>query len=207
MGLFPRVELKVIAWDFDGVLNPNTRAGRFLWSEQFEHDLGHPLETFRSAVFEDFLPVLVGEIDLKDRIKAWIEQTGHQGSAEAVIDYWFSRDLYLDEELLGFAEELSARGIRQVVATNNEPHRTALVEQHLGDWPRIERVFSSGHLGVAKPDPTFFDKITDDLGIKPGEAMLIDDVGANVNAAAGQGWRSFRYSPLAKDALKRNLGL
>ncbi|MFQ6550067.1 hypothetical protein AADZ90_019140 [Aestuariibius sp. 2305UL40-4] len=143
MGLFPKVDLKVIAWDFDGVLN---------------------------------------RADPADSID-------------------------LDDSLLFWAEVLAQKSLRHVALADADAERATLIETHLGDWPSIEQVFASGLLGSSRPDPAFFDAVTDTLAIKPGEAMLIDASGTNVNAAAGQGWRSFRYSPLAKDALKRSLGL
>ena len=33
--------LRVVAWDFDGVLNRNIENGVFAWSRQFEADLTH----------------------------------------------------------------------------------------------------------------------------------------------------------------------
>ncbi len=207
MALVSRVELEAVVWDFGGVLNINTVGGRFLWSRDFETDFGQPRDAFEQAVFGDFHAVLTGKEPLRDRVASWIKATGVDASLEEIIDYWLSRDTHLDTRLLEMAEAMAGRGLRQVVAANADPDRAAAIETVLGDWPGIDTVFASCRMGVAKPDPDFFRRIAEALGVTPGALILIDDGSANVNAAARAGWRSFRYSKLARDALRRVLPL
>ena len=192
----------VVAWDFDGVLNRNVRDGRFLWTERFEEDTGQDLATFRSHVFErDFHAVLTGREDLRDRVASWAEAVGHAPGPDALIDYWFTNDLHLDPEIAALTQRLADRGVRQVVATNNEPRRTAFLEREAGLAPAIERVLASGHLGASKPDPAFFDALARALDVPPGTILLVDDLAANVEAALAAGLGAFHLT----DATRRDL--
>ncbi|MFQ6554260.1 HAD-IA family hydrolase [Aestuariibius insulae] len=141
MGLFPKVDLKVVAWDIHGVLCP----------------------------------------------------------IEGTLDF--------DEALLDWAETLSSQGLRQIALTNAPPDRMREIQTHLGDWPAIDLVLTSAGTDLTKADPAFYDHVASELGTLPGSILLIDDKGANINAAAAAGWRGFRYSSLARDALKRSLKL
>ncbi len=141
MGLFPKVDLKVIAWDVHGVLCPS----------------------------------------------------------EGVLDF--------DEDLLNWAETLSGQGLRQIALTNAPADLTRQIEAHLGDWPSIDLVLTSATTNLTKADPGFYDHVATEIATLPGSILLIDDKGTNINAAAAAGWRGFRYSPLARDALKRTLKL
>ena len=41
---------KLIAWDFDGVLNANVQNGVFKWMTTFEQDTGLPIDSLASFI-------------------------------------------------------------------------------------------------------------------------------------------------------------
>lgn len=191
----------VVAWDFDGVLNRNIRDGRFVWADRFEEDTGRSLSTFQRHVFTDWAPVLTGREPLRDRVARWAEAEAYAPGPDALIDYWFGRDMHPDPEMLALVEGLAARGVRQVMATNNEPTRAALIERDTPFAPHIERVFASGRLGVAKPDPAFLEAITTALALPPEAMLLVDDHAPNLAAARALGWRAFHLTDDTRAAL------
>ena len=198
----------VVAWDFDGVLNVSKRSGRLIWPERFEADIGHPLAGFQDHVFaRDFEAVLTGREDVRDRVARWAEAVGHAPGPDAVLAYWFFRDLNLDPEILAHVEALARCGVRQVVATNNEPRRVAFIEGEASLPDAIERVLASGHLGAAKPSPAFFAAASEALDAAPGTILLVDDHAPNVEAARVAGWHAFHLTETTRDRLADALPL
>ncbi len=66
--------MKLIAWDFDGVLNRGFEGGFFLWQQTFEDDLGVSAEVFTDYMFNGgrFAGVLTGQADLLDLLGDYI---------------------------------------------------------------------------------------------------------------------------------------
>ncbi|MGL5010373.1 MAG: HAD family hydrolase [Paracoccaceae bacterium] len=193
---------RVVAWDFDGVLNRNIVDGRFVWADDFEADTGQSLRGFTDHVFgADFDLVITGRTDLRDRVADWARQVGYGAGADALLDYWFARDALPDAGMLAMMERLAARGVRQVIATNNEARRVGYIEREMGFAARVEHVFSSGRMGVRKPDAGFFSHVVEVLAVAPGDILLIDDTAANVAAALAQGWQGFHFTEATRNGL------
>lgn len=198
----------IVAWDFDGVLNRNIVDGRFVWADTFEADIGHSQEYFSTKIFRTgFDDVITGKVDLYDRIEEWAREVGYTKGADTLLAYWFENDALPDPEVGGTMDALADRGIRQIIVTNNEARRAAYIENEMGYGNRVEHVFSSGRMGVRKPDPAFFSHVTDMLGAGPEQLLLIDDCPKNVPAAIRCGWRAFHFTDSTRDELRKVLGL
>lgn len=198
--------MKLIAWDFDGVLNKGFQGGFFLWQETFEADLG-----VSAAVFADFMfgsgafnAVLTGQRDLKDLLAAWKAAHAVPHDVEVVLDYWLSKDARPDDEVLRW---LAACPVPGVIATNNEAHRARYMWEVMGFRHRMQHIFASGPLGVKKPDPRFFAAIEDWSGHAPEDILLIDDAEKNIAAAADRGWKTFHFTDATRAGLPQVLGI
>ena len=76
------IDVDYVVWDFDGVVNRNIVDGRFIWSDNFEADLGIPLQPFTNFIFSGkFTDVICGRKDLLEHIGDWIAHSGFGGSA------------------------------------------------------------------------------------------------------------------------------
>ena len=66
--------MKLIAWDFDGVLNRGYEGGFFLWQATFEADLGVSAQVFTDFIFTEsnFAQVLSGQRDLSDLLADYV---------------------------------------------------------------------------------------------------------------------------------------
>ncbi|MEX0350516.1 MAG: HAD family hydrolase [Paracoccaceae bacterium] len=199
-------ELPVIAWDFDGVLNRNLRDGVFVWAESFENDLGQSLAIFTKHIFaEDFDRIITGQEDLRDRVASWAEMVGFAPGPDALLDYWFRNDALPDADVLNVQAALSAKGIQQVIATNNEARRARYIEVEMGFADRVAHVFSSGRMGVRKPDALFYETITETLQVSPGRMILVDDYQASVDAARAAGWQAHFFSDESREDVLNQL--
>lgn len=190
----------LIAWDFDGVLNRNIRDGRFIWADDLEADLGISLEGFQKHMFgpERIRQIVRGQLDLRAELTGYLAAIGSAHPADAVMDYWFDKDMHLDAQVLGW---LRAAPARSVLATNNEAHRTRYITETMRLGAEVAQVFASGLMGVAKPDDGFFEAIEEWSTVPRSKILLIDDTAKNTEAAAARGWQAFHFTDETRDAL------
>ncbi|WP_425099505.1 HAD family hydrolase [Tropicibacter sp. S64] len=196
----------LIVWDFDGVLNANMRNGRIFWADDMKADLGIDPAVFTREMFttDDFKAILRGRIDLLAHVSDWLARNGYALGGEAFLRYWFEKDAHPDAQMLGL---IGAHPARHVIGTNNEHHRCRFIEEEMGYAAVVERVFSSGRMGAAKPDAGFFAQIERWSGLAPSRILLVDDVAANIAAARARGWMGFHFTDATRDALPERLGL
>ena len=202
------IDVEYVVWDFDGVLNRNVVDGRFVWQDDLEQDTGQSPDAFQKAVFTDvFGEIMRGRVDLLDHIAAWTDHVGYAPGAAAFLEYWFARDALPDERMVMVMEKLAAAGRRQVIATNNEPRRASYIEHEMRFGQRVDRIFSSGRMGCAKPDEEFFETVREALGVAPEQLILVDDSAANVAVAKALGWQAHLFRNLDYSGLEARLGL
>ena len=196
----------LIVWDFDGVLNRNVVDGRFIWADRLQADLGIDQSAFSNHFFRSgrIRSIVRGDLDLRDTVADWLKETGHQSTADEVLAYWFEKDALPDAEVLSW---LKAMPCRHVIGTNNETRRVSYIETEMGFAHHVERVFSSGRMGVAKPEPAFFEAITKWSGVAASNTLLVDDSAQNVEAAQALGWQAFHFTDESRSDLQHLLGV
>lgn len=201
-----RLAFDLVVWDFDGVLNRNIRAGQFAWQDRLRADFGLDPEAFNRFVFHSgrIRPVVRGEGDLLAVVAEWLASQGAQVEAEDFLRYWFQQDALPDPEVVAWC--MDAPG-RRVIGTNNEARRARFIEGPMGFAARVERVFASGRMGVAKPDAAFFAAIEDWSGVAPGRILLVDDLAGNVAGAHRRGWHAFHFNDETRHRLPGILGI
>ena len=195
-----------IVWDFDGVLNRNFVDGQYIWKDGFEAEFGHSMETFNEIVFNDKdAEVRVGQMSLLDVLSDWAGTVGYQGDLRNILEFWFQNDYHLDDRVLTMLAASKRSNLRNVMGTNNEAMRTQFIAEDLGFADRMDRIFASGLMGVAKPDEAFFDMVSDELAVEPDEMMLIDDSAENIEAADASGWQVHWFDGQDYDGLEAKL--
>ncbi len=166
--------------------------------------MGHPAEEFQNHIFKsDFDSILTGREDLRDRVATWARITGFRPGPDELLDFWFRKADLPDPEIARLIQKLSDKGIRQVIATNNEFRRADYIEDDMGFGERVEKISASGRLGLRKPDPAFFTAITDNLRISPDSMLLIDDCEKNVAQASASGWTALHFTQASRGAIRR----
>ena len=197
--------MKLIAWDFDGVLNRGYQGGFFEWQRTFEADLGISAAAFTDYMFNGprFAQVLTGQRDLLDLLGDYISAHDVPHEPAALLDYWLSKDAHADPQVVAWLDACPVPG---VIATNNEGHRADYIWHTMGFSGRMQRMFASGRMGVKKPDAGFFAQIEEWSGLAPGDILLIDDAGKNIAAAALRGWQVFHFTDDTRHMLPQVLG-
>lgn len=193
--------IEAVVFDFDGVLNRGYDAEGFIWQRYVERDLGFCGHAFARAMFGDhFKPIADGRRDLRDALDALLPTLGARCTTAEMMDYWFARDLKPCDDLLAFIDTLRAGGIRCFLGTNNERHRATYIWENLLK-DRMDGLFTSGLMGVAKPDPAFYLHIQNAIGCRPEGILFVDDIAENVAAARGVGWHAIQYGDHAAGRL------
>ena len=127
------------------------------------------------------------------------KEMGRFLNGEITTDQFWSRfssryGKEIEEELFGkfFSPRLD-QGVMQIIkrlkndsrvvcGTNTfDPHYDYLSEH--GYYDIFDAVFASNKIGVSKPDPDFYRYILNDEGVKPEDALFVDDSEENVSAA------------------------
>jgi putative hydrolase of the HAD superfamily len=106
----------------------------------------------------------------------------------------FEADSALNHDALEAVQRLRARGVPCHVVSTQERYRAEYLEEAMDFAARFDRLFFSCRLGVKKPQPEFYQRVTGELALAPERLLLIDDQEANVEAARGAGWRAERYA-------------
>ncbi|MEZ5154816.1 MAG: HAD family phosphatase [Solirubrobacterales bacterium] len=99
-----------------------------------------------------------------------------------------------NEEMIGLMSELSGRGLRMAILTNNVREWEPIWRAKLPVDEIFETVVDSAFVGMRKPDPRIYELTLERLdGIEAGECLFIDDTEVNCEAAAGLGIRAVHF--------------
>lgn len=94
--------------------------------------------------------------------------------------------------LLRLVKAIRDRGIRVGILSDQTLWLDELNERH--DFFRFfDVVFNSYHLGKSKRDPTHFDDIAGNLGVKPERVLFVDDNEGHIARARLRGWQTILY--------------
>ena len=132
--------------------------------------------------------------------------------ARPLIEAWRERfDETLGGPIAGTVEILAAlreRGVPLYALSNwwAETFPIARARFEFLGW--FDGIVISGELGVAKPDPRIFAHLLETYGLRADATVFIDDVPANVAAAAATGMQTILFTdPAALRASLRELDL
>jgi len=184
--------MKVVIFDADGVL---IRCERF--SATLEREHGISMETTKDFFQGPFQACRVGDADLKEEIEAYLPKWGWHKGVDAFLDIWFDVEYKLDKDLIDYVQELRALGVLCILATNQEKYRFAYMLNKLGFENMFDKIYASAHLGLAKPDEKFFEKIQEDLkNVNKEEVLFVDDREENIKAGQSFGYHAHLYTSL-----------
>jgi 2-haloacid dehalogenase len=191
-----------VVFDLGGVLvdwNP-----RHLYRTLFPGD---------AAAMEDFLATVCTPAwnEAQDAGRSWVEATASLKSQHpekaALIDAYFERW----EEMLGGAIDgtveilaaLRRRGVPLYALTNWSAETFPFARRRFDFLGWFDGIVVSGEEGLIKPDPRIFRILLDRHGFAASDAVYIDDVARNADAATALGFHGIRFSDPA--ALRREL--
>jgi putative hydrolase of the HAD superfamily len=182
--------ITTILFDADGVLI-NGKS----FSSQLEKDFGITSELTTSFFVNDFPSALIGSGDLKEKIEPYLKEWGWTGSVDDLLQYWFKTEHSLDGELINYIQNLRSKGVKCIVATNQEKYRAEYMLNQMGFKDAFDEMYASTHLGAKKPDQIFFKEILTRLGNPRKDQVLFwDDAISNVKSANSFGIHAEHYT-------------
>ena len=147
----------------------------------------------------------VGEISAEEYARRCAGRIGESPERIlALIESAYAPDP-VNAELVEYARGLR-RHHRVAALTNNWSFAAALLSRRgLGDL--FELVVNSAEVGVCKPDPRIYALTLERLAVAPAEAVFVDDMLPNVEAARAAGMHAvhFHSAPQAISELDRLL--
>jgi putative hydrolase of the HAD superfamily len=96
-------------------------------------------------------------------------------------------------ETVACAAELAARGHPLHLLSNIAAHTWDGVVRRHDFWKHFDVRVLSCHCGAAKPEPAIYRRLIDDADLRPGAAVFVDDLAANVEAGRRAGLRVLRF--------------
>lgn len=194
--------VSVLLWDADGVL----QHPRHEWRPRLE-TWGGP--GFAEALFAAELPALRGEEPFRKSLERLLrERPDVTAGVGDLLGLWEQVDG--DPAAVALVGEVAASGVTCVLATNQQDHRKAFLRRTFGYDDVFERSFYSCDVGAMKPEPAYFERVLEGLGIPLADADtvgFVDDSRANVETARGLGIRAVHHDPATGvGGLRRDLG-
>jgi putative hydrolase of the HAD superfamily len=187
--------IRAIMVDVDGVLIRGRPDDGCHWSTSLEADLGISADDLHREFFAvHWDEIVIGRAMLTDRLRPVLQKVAPHLAAEQLIDYWFSRDARLDENLLAALTQLRSSGVQIHLATNQEHLRAKYLLTELTLADHIDSIQYSAQIGAKKPEPDFFRAVAARTGFSPSDILLIDDTAKNVQGAKAMGWSAVLWT-------------
>lgn len=152
------------------------------------------------------------EYDDLDRI-VFDSETGHQASIGAItaLQHWESvlkrlkrpheemasiRDEFfagdiIDRELLAFLRSLRGKYVTGLISNAWSDLREYIVREKMDD--AFDHIIISAEVGVAKPEARIFKIALEQAGVRPNEAVFVDDFYVNIEGCEKVGMKGIHF--------------
>lgn len=198
---------RALIFDFGNVLDiPQDWEGWRAHREAFAESLGVTGEALAALVFasEAWHQVKVAGIMFEEYLDAVFRPLGISDPAaqRAAFDNYFDGRSVIHPAMRALLHDLKPR-FKLALLSNAYQRDMArwLAETH--DLNLFDDVISSAEVGLAKPDPAIYRLALERLGVEAGEAIFVDDLARNTEAAESIGLPSLVFE--SPEQLRREL--
>jgi len=174
-------EKKAVIWDMGGVLLR-------LWDNR-QRDLlaahwGIPLEKLNWLVFQSESARLatVGDVT-EEQHWEWVgRQVGVPPAdlADFQVQYWAGNRI--DPDVSGFITT-QRQNYQMALLSNAWSGTRRILDEYYGIMGLFHHAVISAEVRLAKPDPAIYRLMLDQLKVEPGQAIFVDDLQENIDAA------------------------
>ena len=187
--------IRALILDFGGTIvtmDGNAESARTVAAE-----LGVPLEDVMAEVLDhpDWTDAMLGKYTIEEFDQRLYQRLGkpYDPAQHPLIYRMFANEI-LNTNLLAVADEMRARQGKSAILSN----ATFDLEERLligkfGILDRFDLVVNSSRLGIIKPDPAIYHHTLDLLEVEPYEAIFVDDLPVNIEAAAALGIHAIHF--------------
>ncbi len=171
--------IKAVLFDVDWVIITNVYSFSKQMQKYYLNNKDDMLEFFNG----EFRKTSIWKADLKEILKPRLEKWNWILWVENFLDLWFLSEAKTDIKILNLIKILREKNILCCVTTNQEKYRKEFLLEELWFNNIFDKQYFSCDLKQAKPSLEYFQKIIDDLKLKPEEILFIDDDQNNVKGA------------------------
>ena len=184
--------VRAVIFDFGGVLaRTEDRIPRTALAERF----GLTYEELEAIVYggETSLQASRGEIPVKEHWQAVCDHLEFPPTEIRAFQREFWGGDVIDEKLIDYIRSLPPRFKVGLLSNAWSDMRKSLQEE----WDILKLfdvVIISAEVGLIKPDPRIYQLAVEKLGVQPEEAVFVDDMRRNVEAAREAGLHAIRFT-------------
>ncbi|MBE6480855.1 MAG: HAD family hydrolase [Actinomyces ruminicola] len=186
--------VRAVLFDADGVLQLIGTP----WDQALTAGGG---EVFCRRLLAEEGPALRGHEDLRTLLERLAGELSLGATVEQLLELWWQATP--DPLAWQVVRDLRTAGYTTVLATNQQHERRAWMRSALGYDGLCDVDAYSCTLGVAKPSPDYFHTVLELVGVRPQEALFVDDNAANIAQAAALGIRTVHHPADAGGVLLR----
>lgn len=133
-----------------------------------------------------------GRMNADEFIAEAMKRTGFSGEAEE-LRHAFQDIFTVNDPIAELIEELHAANHPLYLLSNTSDLHVPFFTREYAVFDRFHDAVYSHVAGVMKPDPEIFRIAAEQFSIDPAETVYLDDLPANVEAAAAAGFRAIVY--------------
>jgi glucose-1-phosphatase len=187
------MSIKAVIFDFGGVIvRTEDQAGRRKWEAQ----LGLGQGELSRLVF-DSPAAIAATLGQAQEAAVWAHLAEALRLDEAQLDAC-RRDFWsgdrLDTDLVELLKSLRPR-YKTAILSNAWSGAREMFTRQFGLDQAVDAIIISAEEGVAKPLPLAYELAAERLGVRPAEAVFVDDFAHNVEAARAVGMHGIHYTP------------
>ncbi len=188
--------IRAVIFDMGGVLlRTEDSSGRRKW----EARLGLKPGGLSDAVFGSEISYRASIGELKDA-DVWKHVGEHfklsEEDARQLARDFFGGDK-LDTELADFLASLRPK-YKTAILSNAWPAARVTISQTLGMENKVDLIIISAEEGCAKPHERIYRNALEKIGVRPEEAVFLDDMAENVQAAEAVGMHGIQFKNTAQ---------
>jgi epoxide hydrolase-like predicted phosphatase len=180
--------LKLLIFDVGGVIDNFDES---MYIDFITKRLHIDHDEFRDALIPLLDSMELGNSTLADMMDRLSRKFGVSKKA-LEWDSAFERLNSVNWDVINLINRLSKK-YRVAILTNVSRSRHIVkMEQYL-EKVKYERLFTSCYLRMAKPDPKFYRFVLKEMGVKPDEAIFVDNLKKNTDGAERVGIKSIQF--------------
>jgi epoxide hydrolase-like predicted phosphatase len=190
------VPIQAVVFDIGGVLETTPRTQ---WQDRWAGRLGLTRAAFNERVGAIWAPGSVGTATLEDIERQTAEALGlgEPDLAALMGDAWAEYLGTLNHELAAYFAGLRPR-VQTGILSNSFVGAREREQAAYGFEDMCDVIVYSHEVGWMKPDPRIYRAVCDGLGCAPGEAVLLDDLPANIDGAQAVGMHGVLFTDTAQ---------
>lgn len=186
----------VVAWNPDAIVE-NSIADESLRPLARKEIIDHP----------DWLALDRGAMSVDDAIRRAAERSGLPESLVRTLVESVPPSLIANPETVALMRRVKEAGNRLFVLSNMPHDSMSHLERTYDFWDLFTGAVVSARVGHIKPEPAIYEHLLTTYGLTPETTVFIDDVQANVDAAARFGIRTIRFESVGQcESALRDLG-